>query len=167
MKSFLHLFLTLSLGGFGVLNAASASPNSLLPRSTPEAQGISSAALLAFIEAADNIEGMHSFRFIADTTQRDLEVIWQSAGIEHRVACGFREWKKGEASWGNAGTKESMAASGAWTLPDTYVMKQCFTQTPYHLTTKFRFEDDRVFVDEETNVAFGSTKRPQLVGRAE
>lgn len=36
-----------------------------------------------------------------------------------------------------------------------------------HLTTKFRFEDDRVFVDEETNVAFGSTKRPQLVGRAE
>ena len=95
------------------------------------------------------------------------QLAWQSAGIEHRVACGFREWKKGEASWGNTGTKESMAASGAWTLPDTYVMKQCFTQTPYHLTTKFRFEDDRVFVDEETNVAFGSTKRPQLVGRAE
>jgi hypothetical protein len=47
------------------------------------------------------------------------------------------------------------------------LMKQCFTQTPYHLTTQFRFEDDRVFVDEETNVAFGLTKRPQLVGRAE
>jgi hypothetical protein len=110
---------------------------------------------------------VQSVRFVADTTQRGLEVIWQSAGIEHRVACGFREWKKGEATWGNTGTKEPMAASGAWTLPDTYVMKQCFTQTPYHLTTQFRFEDDRVFVDEETNVAFASTKRPQLVGRAE
>ena len=36
-----------------------------LPRSTPEEQGISSSALLSFIEAADkNIEGLHSFMLL-------------------------------------------------------------------------------------------------------
>jgi CubicO group peptidase (beta-lactamase class C family) len=36
-----------------------------LPRSTPEAQGVSSPAVLAFVEAADKkIEGMHSFMLV-------------------------------------------------------------------------------------------------------
>jgi CubicO group peptidase (beta-lactamase class C family) len=35
-----------------------------LPRSTPERQGISSSALLAFIEEADNIDAMHSFMLV-------------------------------------------------------------------------------------------------------
>ena len=36
-----------------------------LPRSTPEAQGISSAAILSFIEAADkNLDGIHSFMLV-------------------------------------------------------------------------------------------------------
>src|SRR5260370_42524679 len=35
-----------------------------LPRSSPEAQGVSSSALLSFIEAADKIESMHSFMLV-------------------------------------------------------------------------------------------------------
>jgi len=35
-----------------------------LPRSSPEAQGVSSAAILAFIEAADQIDAMHSFMLV-------------------------------------------------------------------------------------------------------
>ncbi len=36
-----------------------------LPRSSPEAQGVDSAALLAFVEAADsNIDGLHSFMLL-------------------------------------------------------------------------------------------------------
>jgi hypothetical protein len=36
-----------------------------LPRSSPEAQGVSSAAILAFIEAADrNIDSLHSFMML-------------------------------------------------------------------------------------------------------
>src|ERR1044071_6781672 len=37
--------------------AAAASP---LPRSTPEAQGVSSAAMQEFVNALDQIDGMHS-----------------------------------------------------------------------------------------------------------
>jgi hypothetical protein len=32
---------------------------------------------------------------------------------------------------------------------------------------KLKFEGDQVILDSETNVAFGPTKRPQLVGRAD
>src|SRR5215469_14462623 len=35
-----------------------------LPRSTPEAQGISSAAIVQFIQAADNINTLHSFMLL-------------------------------------------------------------------------------------------------------
>src|SRR5262245_21177495 len=39
--------------------------SSPLPRSSPEAQGVSSSALLAFIEAADrDIHAMHSFMLV-------------------------------------------------------------------------------------------------------
>ena len=44
---------------------AGSSPSSGLPRSAPEAQGVSSAGLLAFIEAVDRqIDGMHSIMVI-------------------------------------------------------------------------------------------------------
>src|SRR5467141_1941086 len=35
-----------------------------LPRSSPEAQGVSSASLLSFIDAADKIDSMNSFMFV-------------------------------------------------------------------------------------------------------
>jgi CubicO group peptidase (beta-lactamase class C family) len=42
-----------------------AEPSSPLPRSSPETQGVSSSALLAFIEAADkDIDAMHSFMLV-------------------------------------------------------------------------------------------------------
>ncbi len=48
----------------GTLCLAAESP-SALPRSTPEAQGISPSAILAFVEAADrNIDSLHSFMLV-------------------------------------------------------------------------------------------------------
>ncbi|MGH9854075.1 MAG: serine hydrolase [Blastocatellia bacterium] len=40
-------------------------PEASLPRSSPEAQGVSSAAILSFVEAADkNINSLHSFMLL-------------------------------------------------------------------------------------------------------
>lgn len=69
MRSIL-LVLLMSIG-VGSVQAAD------LPRSSPEAQGVSSKAVLSFIEAADrNIDGMHSFMkgttWIVDTSQQEL-----------------------------------------------------------------------------------------------
>src|ERR1043166_157066 len=54
MKKVIYLSLVL----LGIVFAArSASP---LPRTTPEAQGVSSEAILEFVNTLDQIEGMHS-----------------------------------------------------------------------------------------------------------
>jgi len=48
-----------------VLNChGAASPKTSLPRGTPESQGVSSVALLEFIEAADQIDAMNSFMLV-------------------------------------------------------------------------------------------------------
>ena len=51
--------------GSQVRNTALGDPNPGLPRSSPEAQGVSSAGVLSFIEAADNdIDSLHSFMLL-------------------------------------------------------------------------------------------------------
>ncbi|HXC98222.1 MAG TPA: serine hydrolase [Verrucomicrobiae bacterium] len=59
----LKIIVCLSLAAAMVISALAAdSPPSTLPRSTPEAQGISSTAIQAFVEAADQkIDALHSF----------------------------------------------------------------------------------------------------------
>jgi hypothetical protein len=56
---------------------------------------------------------------------------------------------------------------GTWTADDTFTAKGCFYQSTFCATIALRFAGDEVFFDQEMNVAFGPTKRPQLVGRAE
>ncbi|HEY2909409.1 MAG TPA: serine hydrolase, partial [Gemmataceae bacterium] len=53
--------LSLAILAFGIAPAAAAD----LPRSAPEAQGVSSPAVLAFIKAADQqIDSLHSFMLV-------------------------------------------------------------------------------------------------------
>ncbi len=99
------------------------------------------------------------------TTGDGLILVSQANGVESRIACGHREWKKGRAPFGSS-PGEPVAASGAWLTDDTYVVKLFATETPHGVTTKLRFDGDRVFQDSEANVAFGPTERPQLVGQA-
>ncbi len=57
LTSFVVCFL--SAASLAMSHAAGAKPFSF-PRSTPEAQGVSSAAVLAWVEALDQIDGLHS-----------------------------------------------------------------------------------------------------------
>ncbi len=92
-------------------------------------------------------------------------LISRSNGVESRILCGYREWKKGRAPFGSY-SDEPVAACGAWVADDTYALKVCAFETPYTATLRFRFAGDQVFRDSETNVGFGATKRAQLVGQA-
>ena len=57
--------LLLRVGIVAASTAAPLSAQAALPRSTPERQGISSAAILAFVEQADSeIDAMHSFMLV-------------------------------------------------------------------------------------------------------
>ncbi len=86
-------------------------------------------------------------------------------GVERRIACGRGEWKKGRAGFGPF-AEQPAAASGGWS-GDAYVAKVCFTETPFILTLRLAFADDELRLDAETNVGFGPTKRPTLVGKPE
>jgi hypothetical protein len=61
-----------------------------------------------------------------------------------------------------------LAAELSSVLPDdTLVVKVCAYETPFYSTTTLHFDGDQAVYDRETNVGFGSTKSPQLIGRAE
>jgi hypothetical protein len=93
------------------------------------------------------------------------------AGKEVTIPCGYHEWKKSRAPL-FAGklaqfADEPTAGSFAWPHDDTCLIKLCAYETPYHATLTLKFDRDQMTLDSETNVAFGPTKRPQLLGRAE
>lgn len=95
----------------------------------------------------------------------------RSAGQERAIPCGFQEWKKGRASLDGGRlaqfADEPVAGTFAWSAEDTCLIKFCAYETPFHTTLQLKLEDDLVKLDAETNVAFGPTKRPQLIGQAE
>ena len=62
---------------------------------------------------------------------------------------------------------QPVAASGAWTGDDTFTAKVCFYETPFIATFKLKFSEDELRFDAQSNVGFGATKQPQLVGKAE
>jgi CubicO group peptidase (beta-lactamase class C family) len=92
-------------------------------------------------------------------------------GKDITLPCGYREWKKGRAPL-FAGRlaqfpDEPTAGTFAWSADDTCVIKLCACETPYHTILSLKFDGGQVTLDAETNVAFGPTKRPQLIGRTE
>jgi hypothetical protein len=92
-------------------------------------------------------------------------LVVRTGGAEQRIAIGAGEWTKGRLADGPWPGK-LVAASGAWTAPDTYLAKLCFYETPFTMTVTLRFAGEQLTYDSELNVNFGPTRRPQLVGRA-
>jgi CubicO group peptidase (beta-lactamase class C family) len=95
---------------------------------------------------------------------------------ESRIVCEPGVWKKGRAPFVNgvggrmvASSEQPIAASGGWTRDDTFTLKLCLYETPFYSTMVFRFNGDRLLLDSEHNVSFGSTALtalPQLAGEA-
>ncbi len=86
-------------------------------------------------------------------------------GVEHRIECSHKSWRKGRAAWGLL-PLQPIAASGAWSADDTFTAKLGFYETPFVYTISLKFSGDELRYNGEANVAFGPTKEPELVGRA-
>ncbi len=87
-------------------------------------------------------------------------------GVDRRIACGSGSWKKGTFAYGPMFPEQPAAASGAWTGDDTFKAKICFYETPFIITLTLKFGGDQLLLDAASNVGFGPTKQPQLVGKA-
>ena len=66
-----------------------------------------------------------------------------------------------------AGDPAVVFLRGAWTEDGTYTAKLCFYETPFTMTLTLKFSGEELHFNAESNVGFGATKGPQLVGKAE
>jgi CubicO group peptidase (beta-lactamase class C family) len=101
---------------------------------------------------------------------KNLTLAAQFDGKKFELPAGYHKWAKGRAPF-PAGRlaqfpDEPVAGTFAWLSNDTVAVKACAFQTPFNITYQLRFEGDQVTMDAEANVAFGTTKRATLVGRA-
>jgi CubicO group peptidase (beta-lactamase class C family) len=114
---------------------------------------------------------LESLTLAAADNGETLKLTVRLDGRELTLPCGHRKWQAGRAPL-MAGPlarfpDEPTAGTFAWSADDTCLIKLCACETPYHTSVTLKFDGDRVTLDAETNVAFGPTKRPQLVGKAE
>jgi hypothetical protein len=102
----------------------------------------------------------------SDGKDSAVTVVTRFNGVEQRIVCGRGAWPKGRAAWGPLPERPA-AASGAWTEDDTFTAKLCFYETPFTITVSLKFSGEELRFDSQSNVGFGPTKQPQLVGKAE
>jgi len=88
-----------------------------------------------------------------------------------QLVCGLDSWVSGQVHHVGpprlgAPPAGKVAARGAWTNPNTYVMKVCYVETPYIETFTLTFNGDDLTIARKLNVAFGATDSPLLVGHS-
>ena len=122
----------------------------------------------AFIELPAGIQAV-----ALDFNSGSPTLIVRTTGGETRTPIGTGSWTKSREGFANGLDRflsvpahPVVAASGAWTAEDTFTVKLVLYETPFYSTLRFRVDGDRLLLDAEHNVAFGSTKVPQLVGQA-
>jgi len=134
------------------------------------AEGQPSAAMAAEVSG-------RTYRFEPnDPNRSDWMAIWFAFGDseslvrieteqgENRIAIGHAgAWIEGTARLDRP-DPQPIAASGAWTNADTYLVKLAHCESAFVTTITCRFLGKRVLVARRVNVAFGPTERPQLVG---
>ena len=86
-------------------------------------------------------------------------------GVEQRIVCGRGKWHEGHVAWG-AMPQQPAATAGGW-MNEAFTVKMCFYETPFIVTVRLMFSDDEVTFNSESNVGFGRTKQPELVGKSQ
>jgi CubicO group peptidase (beta-lactamase class C family) len=99
-----------------------------------------------------------------DLDNSDATLTIQNSNGRHQIAAGNSTWLKGTTKVFH-GMAMPVAASGAWTSDDTYVIRMCFYETPFCPTVTLRFSADQLATIWKDNVSFGPTEHPQIIGR--
>jgi CubicO group peptidase (beta-lactamase class C family) len=117
---------------------------------------------------ASNDRKLEAITLQSDELGGAVTLVERFAGVEQKIPCGRRAWQKCRVAYGRL-HEQPAAVSGAWTADDTFTAKICFYETPFIITVRLKFADDKLFVDFDSNVALDPTKQkqPQLVGTVE
>lgn len=82
----------------------------------------------------------------------------------HVIPCGVGAWQYGITSAFFRNPRQKVAASGIWSAPDTFQLTLRYYETPFYHTITCRFTDSGASLQMVTNVSFGPTEGPTLVG---
>ena len=104
---------------------------------------------------------VQEIQFNANKTQNTIT--FHTSEGEQSIEIGYGDMKKGAMSNPQL-VSNAMAASGAWTTFDTYVVKIYFYETPHSVQYSFQFKEEQVVMDTELNVSFGPSKLQKLRG---
>jgi hypothetical protein len=113
-----------------------------------------------------NKRKLESITLTGDGKDGAVTLVARVDGVEQKIVCGCGTWQKGRMAWGTFPAQPA-AASGAWTEDGTFTSKVCFYETPFTITLSLKFTGNEVSITSESNVGFGATKDPSLVGKAE
>ena len=133
------------------------------PRGAPQAETASRIAGKRF-QIAANDQKIESIGIDTGKDGGETTLVVRTGGVEQRIACGNESWRRGRMAFGSL-PERPVAASGAWTSSDTYTAKLCFYETPFYVTVDLKFNGGELRYDAQTNVGFGPTKQPQLIGQ--
>lgn len=114
-------------------------------------------------EIKANDLGLESIAMESSGPPGQVTLVTRSNGKEQRLVCGHEQWIKGRWSWGNQ-REQAVAASGAWTDPETFTARIYQVETPFSLTVRMKFAERDVTVESEWNVGFGPNTRLALKG---
>jgi hypothetical protein len=122
-----------------------------------------------WFEFSENDRGIKAVSFDFNSAEPTLTV--RTATGETQMKIGSNVWVKSRGTFANGldrflsvPANPLIAASGAWTTPDTFTVKIILYETPFYSTVNFKFDGDRLLIDSEQNVAFGPTRLSQLIG---
>jgi CubicO group peptidase (beta-lactamase class C family) len=113
-----------------------------------------------------NPRKLQSVTLLSDTKDGDVSLVMRLDNAEQRITCGRGGWRTGRLGWGLL-PPQPAAASGAWTEDGAFTAKICFYETPFIITVRLKFSGKELHCSSETNVGFGPTKEPPLVGKTE
>jgi len=107
-----------------------------------------------------------------DFSTRAPALLVRTGAGETRTPFGLGTWARNAGGFANGMERQpaapahpAIAASGAWTSDSVFTLKLVATETPFYSTMTFRFDGERVLVDSQQNVGFGTTTAPQIVGK--
>jgi CubicO group peptidase (beta-lactamase class C family) len=106
---------------------------------------------------------LESIRLKGDESGSGEVIIMSVDGKEKRIVIGRDQWQEGQVAWGRLPLQPA-AAAGGW-ADDTFTAKICLYETPFIHTVRLKFSGDEVTFNSESNVGFGRTKQPELVGK--
>jgi CubicO group peptidase (beta-lactamase class C family) len=94
-------------------------------------------------------------------------LVTRVAGVEQAFAMPHGRWATTRLPERLPALEQMVATSGAWTRDDTFAGTIAYVETPFKTNVRLTFGGDIVIYEREAHVAFGETRRPALVGRAQ